>query len=131
MAARLGQALVERGYELVYGGGCNGLMGVVADAVLKAGGVAIGVIPTIFGRQVTHQGLTELRVVGSMHERKAMMCDLSDGFIALPGGYGTLEEILEVITWAHLKRCWCVCSTTNRLRWRGGGGPPEPSRAGR
>ena len=102
MARRLGQALADRKYELVYGGADVGLMGEVADTVMKAGGVVRGVIPASFADKVSHQGLTELRVVGSMHERKKMMFDLSDAFIALPGGYGTLEEIAEVLTWAQL-----------------------------
>ena len=101
-ARRLGRALAERKYELVYGGAHVGLMGDVADAALKAGGIVIGVIPKSFANKVSHQGLTELHVVDSMHERKAMMFDLSDGFIALPGGFGTLEEIAEVLTWAQL-----------------------------
>ena len=102
MARRLGQALVDRNLELVYGGADVGLMGQVADAVLQAGGSAIGVIPKSFAHKVSHSGLAELHVVESMHERKGMMFDLSDGFIALPGGFGTLEEILELLTWAQL-----------------------------
>jgi uncharacterized protein (TIGR00730 family) len=94
---------VARGVRLVYGGGRIGLMGVIADAVLAAGGDVIGVIPThLSSREVAHSGLTELRVVGSMHERKQMMFDLSDAFVALPGGLGTLEELLEITTWAQL-----------------------------
>ena len=92
-----------RGLELVYGGGCVGLMGVLADAMLGAGGRVIGVIPrTLMQREVGHRGLTELKVVDSMHERKAEMVALSDGFIALPGGFGTLDEMFEVLTWAQL-----------------------------
>jgi uncharacterized protein (TIGR00730 family) len=99
----LGRALVRRGIELVYGGGKVGLMGSLADAVLAAGGRVYGVIPdALVAKEVAHAGLTELRVVTSMHERKAMMADLSDGFIALPGGWGTLEEFFEVLTWAQL-----------------------------
>ncbi len=99
----LGRALVRRGIELVYGGGKVGLMGALADAVLAAGGRVYGVIPdALVAKEVAHAGLTELRVVTSMHERKAMMADLSDGFIALPGGWGTLEEFFEVLTWAQL-----------------------------
>ena len=95
--------MVERDIELVYGGGSVGLMGAVADAVLAGGGRVTGVIPTgLFGREIAHRGLTELREVGSMHERKALMYDLSDAFVALPGGLGTLEELAEVATWAQL-----------------------------
>jgi uncharacterized protein (TIGR00730 family) len=100
---QLGAALVERGIELVYGGGNIGLMGVLADTVLARGGRVIGVIPeSLVAREVAHLGLTELRIVSSMHERKAIMSDLSDGFIALPGGFGTLEEFCEVVTWSQL-----------------------------
>ncbi len=95
--------LVERGIELVYGGGNLGLMGVLADTVLARGGRVIGVIPSfMIPKEVAHRGLTELRVVDSMHERKAMMSDLSDGFVALPGGFGTFEEFCEVVTWSQL-----------------------------
>jgi uncharacterized protein (TIGR00730 family) len=100
---QLGLLLVERGIELVYGGGNIGLMGVLADAVLARGGRAIGVIPeSLMVKEVGHTGLTELRIVNSMHERKSLMSDLSDGFIALPGGFGTLEEFCEVVTWSQL-----------------------------
>lgn len=102
MAHQLGQALVDRNFELVYGGASVGLMGQVADTVMKGGGVVIGVIPKSFADKVSHQGLTKLHVVDSMHERKTMMFDLSDAFIALPGGFGTLEEIAEILTWAQL-----------------------------
>jgi uncharacterized protein (TIGR00730 family) len=102
-AAELGAAMVREGVDLVYGGASVGLMGVIADAVLAGGGKAIGVIPRgLFEREIAHAGLTELRVVGSMHERKAMMAELSDGFVALPGGIGTFEEIFEMWTWAQL-----------------------------
>ncbi|HEX4955978.1 MAG TPA: TIGR00730 family Rossman fold protein [Thermoanaerobaculia bacterium] len=102
-ARRLGAALVERGLELVYGGGGVGLMRAVADGVLERGGHVIGVIPEgLLRREVAHRGLPDLRVVTSMHERKALMADLSDAFIALPGGLGTLEELFEVLTWAQL-----------------------------
>jgi len=102
-AVTLGEIFVERGIELVYGGGNIGLMGVVADTVLAHGGHVIGVIPeSLMALEVGHLGLTELRIVGSMHERKALMSDLSDGFIALPGGFGTLEEFCEVVTWSQL-----------------------------
>src|SRR5690349_20544681 len=100
MAAGLGRSLVDRGIGLVYGGGQIGLMGVVADAVLSAGGEVIGVIPEALAlKEVAHEGLTEMRIVASMHERKAMMADLSDAFIAMPGGFGTFEEFCEIITW--------------------------------
>ncbi|MCU1349568.1 MAG: family Rossman fold protein [Acidobacteria bacterium] len=96
-------ALVEANVGLVYGGGRVGLMGVVADEVLRLGGSATGVIPrTLWEREVGHNGLTELHVVETMHERKAMMAALSDGFIALPGGLGTIEEIFEIWTWGQL-----------------------------
>jgi uncharacterized protein (TIGR00730 family) len=112
MARRLGVALAERQYELVYGGADVGLMGEVADTVMKAGGVVRGIIPASFADKVSHQGLTELRVVPSMHDRKKMMFDFSDAFIALPGGYGTLEEVAEVLTWAqlglHAKPCGVI-----------------------
>lgn len=102
-AAGLGRLLAERKIELVYGGGNIGLMGVLADAALEARGRVIGVIPeSLMAKEVGHQGLTELRVVGSMHERKALMADLAEGFIALPGGYGTFEEFCEVVTWSQL-----------------------------
>ena len=102
MAQQLGQALVARNYELVYGGAEIGLMGQIADTVMKAGGVVIGVIPNSFAHKVSHRGLTELHVVGSMHERKNMIFDLSDAFIAMPGGFGTIEEVTEILTWAQL-----------------------------
>ena len=102
-ATLLGQVLVARGYELVYGGARVGLMGAVADAVLAEGGHVIGVIPqALVDREVAHTGLPDLRVVSSMHERKALMSDLSDGFIAMPGGWGTFEELFEVLTWGQL-----------------------------
>ena len=102
-AAALGQALSDRRVELVYGGAHVGLMGVAADATLAAGGRVTGVIPdALVSKELAHTGLTELRVVASMHERKALMADLSDGFIALPGGWGTWEELFEVLTWAQL-----------------------------
>lgn len=98
-----GTALVAAGIDLVYGGGRIGLMGEVADAVLEAGGHVIGVIPHhMSDREIAHHGVTDLRVVGSMHERKALMYELSDGFIALPGGLGTLEELFEITTWSQL-----------------------------
>jgi len=102
-AVELGTLLAGRKIGVVYGGGNVGLMGSVADAALAGGGEVIGVIPhALVAREIAHTGLTELRVVASMHERKAMMADLSDAFIALPGGYGTLEEFCEVVTWSQL-----------------------------
>lgn len=102
-AEALGQALAANGVGLVYGGGRVGLMGAVANATLAAGGEAIGVIPqALVDKEVGHTSLTTLHVVASMHERKAMMAELSDGFIALPGGFGTFEEFCEILTWAQL-----------------------------
>lgn len=102
-AKALGVLAASRGIGLVYGGGGVGLMGELADGALKAGGRVTGVIPTgLFSREVAHTGLTELREVGSMHERKQLMYDLADGFIAMPGGLGTLEELAEVTTWSQL-----------------------------
>ncbi len=102
-AAELGQALVARGWGLVYGGGRVGLMGLVADAVLAAGGNVIGVIPKMLAtKELLHVGATEMHVVESMHARKAMMAELADAFVALPGGYGTFEETFEMITWGQL-----------------------------
>jgi len=102
-ARRLGAALVARGVGLVYGGGSVGLMGVMADTVLAGQGEVIGVIPRALAtKELAHQGLADLRVVRSMHERKALMADLADGFVALPGGFGTFEELFEIVTWAQL-----------------------------
>jgi hypothetical protein len=102
-ARELGGLLADRGIELVYGGGEIGLMGELADACLAAGGRVLGVIPVgLFAREVAHRGVTELREVGSMHERKQLMYDRSDAFLALPGGFGTLEELAEVTTWSQL-----------------------------
>ena len=102
-AHAMGRSLAERGLGLVYGGGHVGLMGAVADAALAAGGEVVGVIPqALADREIAHRGLTELRVVGSMHERKLLMAELSSGFVALPGGMGTLEELFEVYTWTQL-----------------------------
>jgi uncharacterized protein (TIGR00730 family) len=102
-AAELGTLLAQRGIGLVYGGGAVGLMGVVADAALAAGGEVIGVIPQdLWDKEVGHRGLTELLVVPSMHERKLAMADRADAFIGLPGGVGTLEELFEAITWTQL-----------------------------
>jgi uncharacterized protein (TIGR00730 family) len=102
-ARRLGEALARRGLGLVFGGGHIGLMGVVADAALRGGGEAVGVIPqALVDRELAHTGLTRLHVVGTMHQRKALMADLSDGFVALPGGFGTADELFEILTWAQL-----------------------------
>lgn len=102
-AAELGRLIAERGVELVFGGGSVGLMGVLADAVLGAGGAAIGVMPGhLVAREVGHTALTHLEVTDSMHARKARMAELSDGAIALPGGFGTFEEVLEILTWNQL-----------------------------
>lgn len=102
-ATAFGECLARQGLELVYGGARVGLMGAVADAALAAGGTVVGVIPAaLVSKEVAYTGLADLRVVGSMHERKALMAELSDAFIALPGGYGTLEELCEVLTWCQL-----------------------------
>jgi uncharacterized protein (TIGR00730 family) len=99
----VGRGLAQRGVRVVYGGATVGMMGTLADAARGAGGEVTGVIPqSIFDREIGHTGLDDLRVVGSMHERKALMAELSDAFIALPGGIGTLEELFEVYTWAQL-----------------------------
>ncbi|MEZ5592138.1 MAG: TIGR00730 family Rossman fold protein [Gammaproteobacteria bacterium] len=103
LARNLGRLLAQSGLGLVYGGGSVGLMGVVADAVLAEGGEVIGVIPAVLTRkELLHEGCSTLHRVGSMHERKALMEELADGFIALPGGFGTLDELFEIITWAQL-----------------------------
>jgi uncharacterized protein (TIGR00730 family) len=103
VAQQLGKAIVSHGMELVYGGGSIGLMGVIADAVLKEKGNVIGVIPhALSSKEFAHPGLTELRMVSSMHERKAMMAELSDAFVAMPGGFGTFDEFFEILTWAQL-----------------------------
>ncbi len=102
-AALLGHTFAERHIRLVYGGGSVGLMGVAADACLAAGGEVIGVIPRLLmEKEVGHHGLTKMHVVENMHERKALMTDLADGFIAMPGGYGTLDELFEALTWLQL-----------------------------
>ncbi len=109
-AIALGTAIAKAGLGLVYGGACRGLMGAVADAALAAGGEVIGVLPhALSGREIAHQGLTSLELVATMHERKARIHELSGAILALPGGYGTLDELLEAITWAqigiHAKPC--------------------------
>ena len=103
-ARDLGQRIAERNYGLVYGGATVGTMGAVADAALAAGGKVIGVIPgVIIDLEIAHNGLTELHIVGTMHERKALMAERADAFVALPGGYGTLDEFIEILTWAQLR----------------------------
>jgi hypothetical protein len=115
VAARaLARALVDRNLRLVYGGACVGIMGMVADAVLEFGGEAVGVIPeSLVRREVAHANLTELHITHSMHERKNLMAELADGFIALPGGIGTLEEIFEIWTWAQLGMHGKPCGLLN------------------
>jgi len=113
-ARALGDALVRRRIGLVCGAGGTGLMGEIIDRVLKGGGEAIGVIPkALVLRELAHAGLTDLRIVRSMHERKALMAELSDGFIALPGGLGTLEELFEIVTWAQLGLHGKPCGVIN------------------
>jgi uncharacterized protein (TIGR00730 family) len=102
-AGALGACLIERGYSLVYGGAHVGLMGLIADSMLAAGAEVIGVIPRqLQEKEIAHSGLSRLHIVETMHERKALMADLADAFIALPGAYGTLDELFEIITWAQL-----------------------------
>ena len=120
-AAELGALLAERQIGLVYGGAAVGLMGAVADSVLAAGGDVIGVIPRALAeREVAHTGLPDLRIVDSMHERKALMAELSDAFIALPGGIGTLEELFEVWTWTQLGAHAKPCGLLNTLHFYDG-----------
>jgi uncharacterized protein (TIGR00730 family) len=115
-AEEMAAELVRRNIGLVYGGGNVGLMGIIADSVRKAGGEALGVIPEhLMAREVGHGGLTKLHVVGSMHERKALMADLSDAFVAMPGGFGTLEEFCEVVTWTQLGLHAKPCGILNVL----------------
>ena len=115
-AEELGAELTRRGIGLVFGGGNVGLMGAIADSVLQAGGEAIGVIPEhLMNREIGHKRLAKLHVVRSMHERKAMMADLSDAFVALPGGFGTLEEFCEVLTWSQLGLHEKPCGIVNVL----------------
>src|SRR5580698_579069 len=103
-ARELGRLIAERGYGLLYGGATVGAMGAVADAALAAGGAVVGVIPDVIReREIDHKGLTELHVVRTMHERKALLASRADAFVALPGGYGTLDEFIEVVTWAQLR----------------------------
>jgi uncharacterized protein (TIGR00730 family) len=113
-AQTIGRLLCRRGIELVYGGGHVGLMGSVADACLNEGGRVIGIIPqALADKEVAHSGLTELRIVSSMHERKSVMAELSDAFLALPGGYGTWEEFFEVLTWSQLGIQRKACALLN------------------
>jgi uncharacterized protein (TIGR00730 family) len=114
VAQALGRRLAADGIGIVYGGASIGLMGAVADAAIEAGGDVIGVIPdALAAKEIAHRGLTELRLVRSMHERKALMAELSDGFVALPGGIGTLEELFEVWTWAQLGHHAKPCAFLN------------------
>lgn len=113
-ARAVGHMLAEAGLRLVYGGGRVGLMGAVADAALDAGGTVIGVIPkALADKEVAHHGLSELHLVGSMHERKMQMAEMADGFLALPGGFGTLEEFCEILTWAQLELHGKPCGLLN------------------
>ncbi|HZU27958.1 MAG TPA: TIGR00730 family Rossman fold protein [Bryobacteraceae bacterium] len=113
-ARRVGQLTAERGLTVVYGGGKVGLMGVLADACLGAGGRVIGVMPQMLvDKEIAHRGITELRVVRSMHERKALMADLADAFLALPGGFGTFEEFFEILTWTQLGLQRKACGLLN------------------
>ena len=102
-ASRMGRALVDRGLTLIFGGGRTGMMGAVADAALQAGGMVVGIMPRQFDTPVlAHPGLSQMILVDSMHQRKALMAEMGDGFIALPGGFGTLEELFEILTWAQI-----------------------------
>jgi len=113
-ARRLANVLTKRGYGLVYGGASVGIMGEIADEVLSGGGDVIGVIPqALADKEVAHRGLTELKIVGTMHERKAIMMELADGIIALPGGLGTLEELFEFLTWSQLGLHKKACGLLN------------------
>jgi len=120
-ATALGVAIAQAGLGLVYGGACRGLMGAVADAALAAGGEVIGVLPdALSGREIAHNGLTSLELVPTMHERKARIHELSDAILALPGGYGTLDELLEAITWAQIGLHTKPCVLINTLNyWNG------------
>jgi hypothetical protein len=120
-ATALGAAIAQAGLGLVYGGACRGLMGAVADAALAAGGEVIGVLPdALSGREIAHDGLTSLELVPTMHERKARIHELSDAILALPGGYGTLDELLEAITWAQIGLHAKPCILINTLNyWNG------------
>lgn len=114
LARTLGETIAERGIELVYGGSHVGLMGVVADAALARGGKVIGVLPRFMAeKELAHTGLTELHLVDTMHERKRLMAELAEGFVALPGGFGTLEEIFEALTWGQLHLHKFPCALLN------------------
>lgn len=120
-AGALGRELVKRGIGLVYGGGSIGMMGRVADTVLGGGGEVVGVIPRgLFREEAVHTGLSELKVVRDMHERKALMMDLADGFIAMPGGLGTLEELFEILAWAKLRIHRKPCAVLNACNYYDG-----------
>ncbi len=120
-ARALGRVLVERDLQLVYGGGRVGLMGIVADAVLELGGQVIGVIPKALAtRELAHPGLSQMHVVGSMHERKALMAELSDAFVAMPGGIGTFDELFEIWTWGQLGLHRKPCGLLNVHRFYDG-----------
>jgi uncharacterized protein (TIGR00730 family) len=115
-AVALGKAIAAAGLGLVYGGASVGLMGAVADAALKGGAKVVGVLPTVLaGKEIAHNGLSSLELVPTMHERKARMVELSDAFLVLPGGYGTLEEVLEAVTWAQLRLHAKPCILINTL----------------
>lgn len=117
----LGRLIVERGYGLLYGGASVGAMGAIADAALAAGGEVVGVIPDVIKeREIEHRGLTELHVVRTMHERKALLAEQADAFVALPGGYGTLDEFIEIVTWAQLRIHAKPCVLVN-VKANGGG----------
>jgi hypothetical protein len=117
-ARALGEAIAAAGLGMVYGGACVGLMGAVADAALAGGAEVIGVLPDVLaGKEIAHAGLTSLELVPSMHERKARMEELADAFLVLPGGYGTLEEMLEAVTWAQLGLHAKPCILINTARY--------------
>jgi len=120
-ARELGRRIAERGYGLLYGGATVGAMGVLADAALAAGGEVVGVIPDVIReREIDHKGLTELHVVRTMHERKTLLAERADAFVALPGGYGTMDEFIEIVTWAQLKIHARPCVLVNVARfWDG------------
>lgn len=120
-ARSLVREIVAQNIGIVYGGASIGIMGAVADTALEAGGKVVGVIPqSLVDKEISHTALTELKIVGSMHERKALMAELSDGFIALPGGLGTMEEIIEVLTWAQLGLHSKPCALFNLLGFYNG-----------
>jgi uncharacterized protein (TIGR00730 family) len=120
-ACSLVREIVARNIGIVYGGASVGIMGAIADTALKAGGQVMGVIPqSLVDKEIAHAALTDLKIVGSMHERKALMAELSDGFIALPGGLGTMEEIIEVLTWAQLGFHAKPCALFNLLGFYNG-----------